>query len=114
MNDPIRMYLLVNSDLGMGKGKIAGQCGHAVQYLIEELVVRPIPAYTHWRENGAAKIVYKAPQHVLEMLLKKYPEAVAVRDAGLTQIAPNSLTVIGFPPVKESRRPVEFANLKLL
>ncbi len=32
------MYIFVNNDLNMGKGKIAAQVGHIVEIMIEELV----------------------------------------------------------------------------
>lgn len=53
------MYLFVNNDLGMGKGKVGAQIGHAVQYLIEHLVGSPTREYKEWKQDGARKIVLK-------------------------------------------------------
>ena len=33
------MYIVVNDDLKMGKGKIASQVGHCVQYIVEEIII---------------------------------------------------------------------------
>jgi peptidyl-tRNA hydrolase len=35
---PLYMYVLVNDDLKMGKGKIAGQVGHVVGLITEEII----------------------------------------------------------------------------
>lgn len=113
------MYLFVNTDLGMKTGKIAAQVGHAVQYIVENIVIsgfeiHPPPAYyftyMKWR-NAAKKIVLKATQEQL-LKLKEEPESVFVIDAGRTQIPENSLTVVGFYPsfTNESR----FTDYKLM
>ncbi len=114
---PHAMYIFVNKDLSMDKGKIAGQVGHVVQKMLEyilPIVVKldaglvtmknldeqtktHVQSYLSWAKNGMAKIVLKATQIELEEFISKH-NAFYVRDAGLTQIAPNSLTVVGFCP----------------
>ena len=37
-DDEVVMYIIVNSDLKMGKGKIAAQVGHIVMHIMEALV----------------------------------------------------------------------------
>jgi peptidyl-tRNA hydrolase len=36
--DPIVMYIIVRSGLKMSAGKVGAQCGHAVQYLMQEVL----------------------------------------------------------------------------
>ena len=59
------MYLFVNEDLKMGKGKIASQVGHCVQHMVEEILRsyyenKKIPdcyeRYMRWK-IGAKKII---------------------------------------------------------
>ena len=57
---PYKMILVVNCSLGMGKGKIAAQCGHAVHGAYSD-ALRYAPSAVQWWENsGCAKIAVKA------------------------------------------------------
>ena len=125
VSPPYAMYIFVNNDLKMDKGKIAGQVGHIVQKIIETIFLKInfntddeskkiIEAYTEWRTNGMAKIVLKATQAELEEILAKNDETHYVRDLGLTQIAPNSLTAVGFYPALKSEMYDLVKNFKLL
>lgn len=106
VDDSLAMYVFINDDLKMGKGKIAGQTGHAVHYLIKSLeqmkhqcmtIPDSCKRYDRWEKEGCAKIVLKATGEQLEQL-RLLPESVYVIDAGKTQIAPGSLTAVGFYP----------------
>ncbi len=105
-NDEIAMYIVLNNDLGMGKGKMVSQGAHAAcravvkleqlcykQRKISDACVR----YKKWSNEGCAKIVIKATQKELEDLCK-LPESYCIYDAGRTQISPNSLTAVAFGP----------------
>jgi len=121
------MYIFVNTDLKMDKGKIAGQVGHVVQTIIEKILMdlvsmenpddttkEIIDSYIKWKANGlSAKVVLKATQDQLEQLMKD-PRAHHIRDAGKTQIAPNSLTVVGFYPVLKTTMAPITSGFKLL
>jgi PTH2 family peptidyl-tRNA hydrolase len=114
------MYFLVNDDLKMGKGKIAGQVAH-VAGLITETIIRQeyeslrrpdcYTRYMQWKLTGHTKVVLKASQAQIEEMLNE-PESMYIRDSGKTQIAPNSLTVIGFYPSSDLKE--KFAKFKLL
>lgn len=99
------MYIFVNNDLSMGKGKIASQVGHAVQAITEEIIRKgyeknPPPecyfTYMKWKRH-CAKIVLKASTEQLKELAK-HMEARSIIDDGQTQVDPGSLTVVGFFP----------------
>jgi len=63
-DDEVVMYIIVNSDLKMGKGKIAAQVGHIVMHIMEALVKVDISTniyerYCLWRGNSYPKIILK-------------------------------------------------------
>ncbi len=97
------MYFLVRHDLRMGKGKIAAQCGHAVQDLIMDC---PKDVLYDYRRNNSPKICLKVPD--LEQLTKiadqckeqKIPHTLII-DAGKTQIPADTTTVLGIGPVRK-------------
>jgi PTH2 family peptidyl-tRNA hydrolase len=116
------MYILVNNDVKMGKGKIAGQVGHVVGLITEEIVqnyyvertdstIEAYNRYLSWKKKGHAKIILKATEEEMVSLIQK-KECVYIKDAGKTQIAPNTLTVVGFYPNVELKE--KFNHLKLL
>ena len=120
-DDEIAMYIVLNNDLHMGKGKLVSQGAHVVSKIIRklesistnkskcDLVIR----YDDWLSNGEAKIVLKATTQQLEELLK-LPESEYVMDAGRTQIAENSLTAVGFYPNTKTKMKKILGNYSLL
>ncbi len=121
MSGELYMYILVNDELKMSKGKIASQVGHVVGEITEQIIrksyesVKGVPdcyiRYSKWKKNGAAKITLKATEEQIKLLMKE-SESVHIIDAGRTQIAPNSLTVIGFYPSYDLKE--KFKDFKLL
>lgn len=117
----LNMYIFVNDDLKMGKGKIAGQVGHVVGLLTEEIIRKSYESpkgvpdcyhrYMEWKATGHSKVVLKASQEQIEQMVGE-PESLCIRDAGRTQIAPNSLTVLGFYPSAFLKE--KFKDYKLL
>ncbi|ARF11981.1 peptidyl-tRNA hydrolase [Klosneuvirus KNV1] len=120
MEKPIVQYLIVNSDLNMGKGKIASQIGHCVNEITERIIISAYESkkppeyystYMKWKMHGSAKIVLKASGEKLQELMK-LDHCIPVYDAGKTQIEAGSLTCIGFYPSSEIG--VLLKDLKLL
>lgn len=115
------MYILVNDDLKMGKGKIAGQVGHVVGMITEEIIRKSYEShkgvpdcylrYVKWKSSGHAKIILKATEEQIKSFIGE-PETMYVIDAGRTQIAPNSLTALGFYPSANLKE--KFSQYKLL
>ncbi len=117
---PQVLYVVINNDLSMGKGKIAAQVGHVIEDIIEELVRAEMSTtkkksflddYKTWKVTGRTKIVLKGSQQELQELCK-LDEARYVRDAGKTQIEAGSLTAVGFFPSKTKKELLK--NFKLL
>lgn len=105
----VRMTLIVRQDLKMGKGKAAAQCLHATLALYKKITNPNSPAYNpqmveRWEgENGQAKITLQVPnQEEMDMLFAQAMSlgvnSYIVHDAGRTQIAAGSATVLGLGP----------------
>ncbi|GAB0101241.1 peptidyl-tRNA hydrolase [Nocardia sp. JMUB6875] len=91
--DPEFPVLWVNAELGMTVGKAAAQVGHASMLLAGALPVRRAQA---WAARGFRCTVAEADPGRWADLRQRVAEgsAVAVRDAGFTEVAPGSMTVI--------------------
>jgi len=121
---PYVMYIIVNIDLKMGKGKTAGQVGHVVGIITEEIMrnvfmspttetIEDYNYYTNWVKNNAyTKVVLKATEKDLLGFIENETKCRYILDAGRTQIAPGSLTVVGFFPRNDMA--YKFKNYKLL
>ena len=102
---PYKMVLCVNTDLAMGKGKIAAQCCHAAVGCYKRAVKNCPGAIRAWEYTGCAKIAVKCPSIDEMLLIAAKAKSLdipfyLVEDAGRTQIAPGSKTVLGlFGPV---------------
>lgn len=94
------MYILVNEDIKISKGKLPGQVGHAITSYLYYNYIKPL-------ENGEKvnsledymdaqkKIILKCPQSKLESL-ELSGDYIVIRDKGLTQLEPNTLTCVFF------------------
>ncbi|KAF8309711.1 peptidyl-tRNA hydrolase, partial [Clavulina sp. PMI_390] len=111
--------LVVRTDLGMTKGKIAAQCGHATLACYKSLSKHNPTLLHHWERIGQAKIALKCDSEDELLLLQATAQSLglcaqSIQDAGRTQIAAGSTTVLGIGPA-----PVKLVNqvtghLKLL
>ncbi|KAG9155753.1 hypothetical protein Leryth_004005 [Lithospermum erythrorhizon] len=97
--EDFKMVLVVRNDLKMGKGKIAAQCSHATLGLYKKLHNRAPKALDRWEMCGQVKVVVKIDNEDDMLVLQErakslhLPTHVTI-DAGKTQIAPNSRTVM--------------------
>ena len=116
---PYKMVLCVNTSLGMGKGKIAAQCCHAAVGCFKRAVRRCPTAVRCWEYTGCAKIAVKCPDpNVLEAIRAQAMDleipTYLVEDAGRTQIAAGSRTVLGLGPAPVQLFEGLTSNLKLM
>lgn len=101
--ETFKMVFAVNMELEMGVGKVAAQVAHAAVGLYRLLLqdeTRHASMLLLWEEFGETKIALRAnsAQHLME--LEKQASSLGlptylVHDAGRTQIAPGSTTVLG-------------------
>lgn len=113
------MILVVRNDLKMGKGKIAAQCGHAAVGAYERASECAPQSLRRWNESGCAKIAVKveSERELMEMQRKASGLAIntyLVRDAGRTQIEPNTKTVLAIGPDVNSKIDLVTSHLRLL
>ena len=91
----LAQYFIVNTDLGMGAGKIAAQVGHAAMLIA--LRDQYEENFQVWKEIAMKKIVLGASEERMREIIESNPTVIRIIDKGFTEIDPNSLTVIGFP-----------------
>ncbi|KAJ4980980.1 hypothetical protein NE237_031817 [Protea cynaroides] len=97
--EDFKMVLVVRNDLKMGKGKIAAQCSHATLGLYKKLLNKAPKALNRWEMCGQVKVVLKIESEEELLVLQKSAKSLKLPthitvDAGRTQIAPNSRTVM--------------------
>ena len=109
----LRMYILVNEDVKISKGKLAGQVGHAVAamfYNQYKLTGELLPVTVEYMSSFQKKIILYAPE---EKLLEFEKEGyIAIRDKGWTQLKPNTLTCVNLGIFNFNHFPVEFEFIK--
>ncbi|EXJ81715.1 PTH2 family peptidyl-tRNA hydrolase [Capronia coronata CBS 617.96] len=100
--EEVKLVLAVRTDLGMGKGKIAAQCSHATLACYKYLLKHPTstPLLKRWEWGGQPKIAVQVKSE--EELETLQAQAISlglcariIHDAGRTQIAAGSATVLG-------------------
>lgn len=115
----MQMVLCVNTSLGMGKGKIAAQCCHAAVGCYKRAKKNCPAAVRAWEMTGCAKIAVKCPsEDELETIMvaahQRGLPMYFVADAGRTQIAAGSRTVLGLGPAPISAFEGVSDHLKLM
>ncbi|CAN0052270.1 unnamed protein product [Lampetra fluviatilis] len=101
--DEHKMVLVVRADLKMGKGKAAAQCAHAAVAAYRLAAARQPGALRRWRRGGQAKIVTRVEDEAALLELQERARALGlgapvVCDAGRTQVAAGSCTVLAVGP----------------
>jgi peptidyl-tRNA hydrolase, PTH2 family len=98
---PVKLVLIVRTDLGMGRGKIAAQVAHAAVSAAIRSYGRP--AFTAWLREGQPKVVLKVTgeDELSEICAAaeaaKLPVEV-IQDAGRTQVEPGTVTCAAIGP----------------
>jgi PTH2 family peptidyl-tRNA hydrolase len=95
------MVLVVRTDLGMGRGKIAAQVAHAA--VAAALHERGTAAFAAWSRAGQPKVVLKvAGETELARLCEQATASglpvQVIHDAGRTQIAAGTMTCCAIGP----------------
>eukprot|EP01038_Epipyxis_sp_PR26KG_P008489 gene8489-11475_t len=116
---PFKLVLCVNMELNMGKGKIAAQCGHATlgAYRLAEKHAKS--ALKVWEITGQAKIAVKAENDIQleDIMVRAQARGLVtcfIEDAGRTQIAAGSRTVLAIGPAPTTSFEGITSHLKLL
>lgn len=129
--ESVAMTLVVRKDLKMGTGKIAAQCAHAAVASVEEMIALQrqqqsaavkhpwVQWYEAWHVSGCTKVALRCEDEEEMMRVARDAKANSIpyyiiRDAGRTQIAAGSKTVVAVGPAPKSIVDKVTGNLRLL
>ncbi|KAL9692528.1 hypothetical protein quinque_005520 [Culex quinquefasciatus] len=112
-----KMILVVRTTSRWARSKIAAQC-HAAVGAVENARKNP-NLLRKWRNSGQAKIAVKVESEekmmeVYKLAKQKKLNCCLIRDAGRTQIEPNSKTVLAIGPAPNQVLDEVTGRLKLL
>ena len=57
--EEVKMVLVVNTELGMGRGKVAAQCGHAAVACFKAALAEEPQLVAAWEKGGQKKVVLR-------------------------------------------------------
>ena len=113
----VKLALVVRTDLGMGRGKIAAQVAHAAVAAV--LATGRSRDFAAWLAEGQPKVVLKAgsAEQLLDLARRARAAGLPVelvQDAGRTQVAPGTVTCCAVGPADGARMDPVTAELALL
>ncbi len=111
-----KQVIILRKDLDMDKGKMVSQGAHAAVGALRKINDDVI---SEWESEGSKKIVLKVSnlkelKEVENNLKKVKIPYFLVKDAGLTQIKPGTVTALGVGPIEEKKIDKITGKLKLL
>jgi len=114
-----KQAIIVRSDLGMGRGKMAAQSAHASVHALLEAMRKAPEEAEEWLATGGTKITLKVNsekelQEIFDAAKRKKLPCSLIHDAGKTQIPEGSATAVAIGPAKESDVDAITGKLKLL
>jgi PTH2 family peptidyl-tRNA hydrolase len=114
-----KQVIVVREDLKLSRGKLSAQVAHAAVSCAIKAEKNKNKFFSEWFLEGQKKVVLKVDD--LDSLLKIFNEAKSVgliteliKDAGLTEIPPGTITVLGIGPAPEEELNKIVGDLKLL
>lgn len=116
---PFKLILCVNNSLSMGKGKVAAQCCHATLGAYKIAMKYCPTGIENWEDEGQAKVAVKVDTEaeLVDLQAKAMAAGLVtyfVADAGRTQIAAGSRTVLAIGPAPAYAFQGLTSHLKLL
>ncbi len=115
----LKQVIVVRTDLGMSRGKIAAQAAHASLTAALEAMRSKRQWFDRWLEEGQKKVVLQVGSE--EELLSVYRRAAEaglpaalVADRGLTELKPGTKTAVAVGPAPASEIDKITGSLKLL
>ncbi len=114
----MKQVIVIRMDLTLGKGKTAAQAAHASLQSAEKCRKRHPDVYKKWEWEGQKKVVLEIETeeellHLYEQVKSKIPAAL-VKDAGLTQVPPETVTCVGIGPWEDEEIDRYTGDLRLL
>ena len=98
-----KQVLVIRTDLKMSRGKIAVQAAHASVSSAEEARKHSPTTWRKWLWEGQKKVAVKVATEADLILLREKSEKAGlptylVRDRGLTELPPGTMTALGIGP----------------
>lgn len=111
-----KQCIVIRDDLKLSKGKLAVQVAHGAVSAAEWADRKTLEK---WKEGGQKKVVLRVPTlrdlfELKEIARQNDLPTALIKDAGLTEIAPGTVTVLGIGPAKEEDIDKVTGHLKLL
>lgn len=102
-----KLVIVVRTDLGISKGKMAAQVAHAAVSCALKAKKSDSSNFNKWFNDGQKKVVVKGQNESILRELQQHARDVGltsslVTDAGLTEVPPNTVTCLGIGPASES------------
>lgn len=98
MNDEVVLYFVVNKELNLSVGKLSSQIARVSSNITSKY--RNEASFKKWVEGSQTVIVLQAKEKTLKKLIELGFEYTI--DEGRTEIAENSLTVVGLEPMSKT------------
>lgn len=103
ITEPMKMSLVVRSDLKMSPGKTGAQCAHAAIICYTTALKKHPELAEAWINSGQSKVVLRVGSEIDIKNLSKlaYEKNLVngiVRDAGRTELPAGTITVLGIGP----------------
>ncbi|MDH4214531.1 MAG: peptidyl-tRNA hydrolase Pth2 [Candidatus Thorarchaeota archaeon] len=114
-----KQVIAVRTDLAMSRGKIAVQVAHGALSASENARVSQQEIWRAWYREGQKKVAVKvsSEEELLELrrqaINHRLPHAL-IRDAGMTELPPGTITVLGIGPARAEVMDKVTGDLKLL
>jgi peptidyl-tRNA hydrolase, PTH2 family len=102
-----KLVIVARKDLKLSAGKLAAQVGHAAVDCALKAKRHQPDAFDAWYEEGQKKVVVKADSERALFEIKLAAERAGlttalIADAGHTELAPGTITVLGIGPASEA------------
>ena len=115
----MKQVIVVRSDLKIGKGKLSAHVAHASLEGYKIAKAKDSGVVSEWEGEGQKKVVVKVKDEaemleVYEQAKRARVPCALIRDAGLTQIAPGTITALAVGPWNEEEVDRLTGHLKLL
>ena len=114
-----KQVLVIRTDLKMSRGKMAVQTAHAAVSSAEEARKHSPTSWRKWLWEGQKKVAVKVPSENELVVLREKAERAGiptylVRDRGLTELPPGTITALGIGPASTKTVDKITGDLQLL